>query len=123
MHRHLIGPSQGGIALEDSDADRRHNHGATQRVSSLRQANARTHPVVGVHRGGFLTLDTGIMITWIVRGQADRTPSGPDAVPAWMAWAPHTQEVVFTVAALFMIYRFIIKPRRKEGRRHLRRNA
>jgi hypothetical protein len=63
-----------------------------------------------------LAVETFAIGRWIVSGEATRTPAGPDPVPGWMSVAAHTVEVVCWALSAWILWRFLIKPWRRDRR-------
>jgi len=54
--------------------------------------------------------------SWILSGDAVRTPKGADPVPGWMAVTLKTWEVVGVLALVAAIWWLVVRPWRREGR-------
>jgi hypothetical protein len=61
----------------------------------------------------------GLMIyvfsSWILSGEATNTPTGPTDVPGFMVTSLRIHEVGLTIAFVYLFYRIVIKPWRREG--------
>jgi hypothetical protein len=64
----------------------------------------------------FLALEIYLFASWIGSGDATATPSGPDRAPAWMRTVVHTWQALGVVAALGVVYVFLVRQRRRERR-------
>ena len=86
-------------------------------VETLTTEDKKFRPVVAwaVLGAGFVSFLVYLFTTWVVSGDAKPTPTGPDAVPAWMEVAARTWEVAGLFAFAFFIYRVAIRPRRQQG--------
>lgn len=90
----------------------------TATAGTTRRTSRRLPPVavwaaVGV---AVLAVETFAISRWIVSGEATRTPAGPDPIPEWMTIAAHTVEVVCWAVSAWILWRFLIRPWRQEGR-------
>lgn len=66
---------------------------------------------------GFLAVEAFAIIGWFVTGNAKPTDPGPDPVPAFMRIAGNTWSAVGLVATVFVLWRFVFQPLRRD--RHL----
>ena len=64
----------------------------------------------------FLALEVYVVSSWLLSGNVTRTPIGPDKVPSWMVFSVRAQEIGGFIVALGVIYWFLIRPWRREGR-------
>ena len=63
----------------------------------------------------FLLFEAYLMIAWVASGQAKPTPPGPTHISATYHNVIHVWEIANVVIGLFFLYRFLIKPWRREG--------
>jgi Spirocyclase AveC-like len=66
--------------------------------------------------GGFLSLQIYVLVRWIASGQATPTPTGRDHVPWWSQAAARTLDIAAPIAALIVIWFFLVRPMRRAGR-------
>lgn len=64
----------------------------------------------------FLGIEGWAVTMWIATGKATPTPGGPTPVPTWMKVAGHTWEVLGLLGFMVFLWRFLIRPWRREGR-------
>ena len=86
--------------------------------SPLRRSGRRLPPVAvwAVIGTGFLTVETYAIWRWILSGEAERTLGGPDPIPGWMTITAHTTEILCWAVSAWILWRFLIRPWRREGR-------
>lgn len=63
-----------------------------------------------------LVIQAYLFTRWFVSGNFKPTPSGPDPIPRWMSIGLHVHEVVFVGLFAFCVYRYVVKPWRRERR-------
>ncbi|MHB8695525.1 MAG: spirocyclase AveC family protein [Solirubrobacteraceae bacterium] len=57
-----------------------------------------------------------LLIAWIAGPNFTEVTPGPSVPPTWMKIAIHTSEVLCVALAAFLVYRFVIRPWRREQR-------
>ena len=65
--------------------------------------------------GAFLLLQFYVYGAWVLY-DFERTPNGPTPAPSYMKFSAHFWEVVGVVLTLLVLYRFVIRPWRRDGR-------
>src|SRR4051794_21414534 len=63
-----------------------------------------------------LAVETFAIARWIGTGEATHTSSGPDPIPTATRVAAHSIEVVCWALSAWILWRFLIKPWRQEGK-------
>ena len=56
-----------------------------------------------------------LLIRWPASGQMRPTPTGPDEAEPWRIVVAHAMDIASPIAAVLMIYWFVVRPRRREG--------
>jgi len=69
--------------------------------------------------GFFLLLQAYIYGRWITSDRFTRIPTGPDAQPGYMDFFTTAWQILAPLGALAMVWFFIIKPIRRDGRMHI----
>src|SRR5262245_31846568 len=77
----------------------------------------RVRPIVGWAWVGaaFIAVEVWVMGRWILSGPV-RTPAGPSHVPANIKIGAAILQVAFPLLALFVVYRFVVRPWRRDRR-------
>src|ERR1700761_8796582 len=98
----------------------------TSRISvdsdTVRQAappeRPQTQPVTwwALIGGLFLAFAVYVMVKWVTGPYFKHVPAGPTPVPAWMKAVLIGWQAGGIVAALGLIYWFLVRPWRREGR-------
>src|SRR4051794_1069660 len=78
----------------------------------------KTSPVVmwAVLGGAVLVFLAYVLIAWVAGPYFERVPQGPSDPPTWMHVELIGWQVLSIPAALYLIYRFVIRPWRRERR-------
>lgn len=63
-----------------------------------------------------LAVETFAIVRWIGSGEATHTSSGPDPIPTVTRVAAHSIEVVCWALSAWILWRFLIRPWRQDGR-------
>jgi hypothetical protein len=102
---------------------------AEPRVSELRSetpgavdvAPPRTKPVVGwaVLGAGFVVLQLYILLSWVFSNDFHHIGTGATPVPTYMKISVHGTEALMTVGIPVMLYLFVVRPLRRDGRLNL----
>jgi hypothetical protein len=69
--------------------------------------------------GIFVALQGYVWLRWLLSGNLTPTPTGPTPVPNWMKWTAHGHEVLGVTLTIVVVYLWIIRPRRRQGRASL----
>ena len=77
-----------------------------------------TRPVIGwaVAGAASLAIFALLLVLWLASGQATPTPNGADAIPTFMTVFIRIHEVGFVVLLVWLGYRWVVKPLRRDGR-------
>ena len=65
--------------------------------------------------GVFIVIQVAIYGSWLLSGNAKRTPNGPDPVWGWTKVVIHGYEVLACTVALAVLYFVVIRPWRRNG--------
>ena len=63
-----------------------------------------------------LAVETFAIVRWIASGEATHTTSGPDPIPTATRVAAHSIEVICWTLSAWILWRFLIRPWRRDGR-------
>jgi hypothetical protein len=89
-----------------------------ERATAALQGPRRVRPVVGWAIVGalFIAVQAWAYGGWIISGEATRTAAGPTPIPNWMEVGHTIFEIGGPLAALTMIWFFLVRPWRRTGR-------
>lgn len=92
-----------------------------EKASSYTGDEPVTRPVIGwaLIGAASLAIFAALMALWILSGDAEQTPHGPDPIPTYMMVFIRLHEVGFVVALVWLGYRWVLKPIRRDGRMSL----
>jgi hypothetical protein len=64
----------------------------------------------------FLIFEVFVLARWVTGPYFKSVPSGPDSPPTWMKAVLISWQVIGIPAAIYVLYRFLVRPWRRDGR-------